>query len=159
VTGRRPQAAGRALVNQARKGRSRPSASIPGADITRRAPHASPVRHAVAPPRDKAEHALKVASQKDFRSRPQAAGRLFWAPGAARWAALPYSPEPAGRNRATVKLEMTIALGSRSSADAPAVPVQPASLFWAVRSLFAAHPAFRGQDAEEERRGPSCPKS
>ena len=44
---------------------------------------------------------------------------------------------------------MTTAYGSRSSADAPAVPVQPASSFGAVRSLFAAHPAFRGQGAEE----------
>lgn len=46
---------------------------------------------------------------------------------------------------------MTIAYGSRSSADAPALQVQPASAFGAFRSLFAAHPAFRGQDAEEER--------
>jgi len=44
---------------------------------------------------------------------------------------------------------MTIAPVSRSSADAPALQVQPASAFGAVRSLFAAHPAFRGQDAVE----------
>ena len=54
--------------------------------------------------------------------------------------------------------EMTIGYGSQSSAYAPALQVQPASAFAAVRSLFAAHPAFRGQSAEEEsERRLSCP--
>lgn len=67
------------------------------------------------------------------------------------WAALPHSPEPAARNRAPSTFSAFVCVPGAVLRCAPAVPVRPAFTFGAFRSLFAAHPAFRGQGAEEER--------
>ena len=89
-------------MNQARERRSWPSASIPGADNAFLGRLGVKVSSQFVEQRRAATASAKTTSEKALRSRPQAAG-TFCKPPAARWAALPYSPEPAGRNRASFK--------------------------------------------------------
>lgn len=83
---------------------------------------------------------------------PAASGRrMLIAPGRRRGRRWRIAPNRQSATALSSDLSTTIVFVARSSACAPAVPVRPASMFGAFRSVFAAHPAFRGQGAEEER--------